>query len=111
MEKIPSTYGTQISEYINTYYHQPLRLEEVASHFHLNKCYFCTILKKETGKTFSQLLNEARINKSKELLCTSQLSILDIALAVGFNNQNYFNITFKKLTGITPIRYRQLNQI
>ena len=47
--------------------------------------------RKRTGKTFSQLVNEIRIEKSKELLTKNNLSILEIALSVGFNNQNYFS--------------------
>lgn len=101
-------YGTRVIGYIRDNYKKPLILEEVSAHFKLNKCYFCSVLKKELGKTFSQLVNEVRIEKSKELLLENKLSILDIALAVGFNNQNYFNMAFKKLTGMTPLTYRRL---
>ncbi|MCL1950529.1 MAG: AraC family transcriptional regulator [Turicibacter sp.] len=101
-------YGIRVSAYIRQNYKTPLLLEEVAAHFQLNKCYFCSVLKKELGKTFSQLVNEVRIEKSKELLLENRLSILDIALAVGFNNQNYFNMAFKKLTGMTPLTFRRV---
>jgi len=101
-------YGIRVSEYIRENYKKPLVLEEVSAYFKLNKCYFCSVLKKELGKTFSQLVNEIRIEKSKELLLENRLSILDIALAVGFNNQNYFNMAFKKITGMTPLTYRRL---
>ena len=106
-EEIKEGYGKYVYTYVEENFDRPLKLEDVASHFHLNKCYFCSVLKKEMGKTFSQIVNEVRINKSKQLLKGSNLSTLEIALSVGFNNQNYFNMTFKKLTGMTPLQYRR----
>lgn len=100
-------YGTYFYTYVEENFDRQLKLDEVASYFHLNKCYFCSVLKKELGKTFSQIVNEVRINKSKQLLKGGNLSPLEIALLVGFNNQNYFNMTFKKLTGMTPLQYRR----
>lgn len=100
-------YGQRVYKYVEENFDRQLKLEDVASYFHLNKCYFCSVLKKELGKTFSQIVNEVRVEKSKELLREGNLSTLSIALSVGFNNQNYFNMTFKKLTGMTPLQYRK----
>lgn len=100
-------YGQQVYAYVEKNFNRQLKLEEVADYFHLNKCYFCSVLKKELGKTFSQIVNEVRVKKSKELLREGNLPTLSIALSVGFNNQNYFNMTFKKLTGVTPLQYRK----
>lgn len=101
-------YGQRVYHYVEQNFDRQLKLEDVASYFHLNKCYFCSVLKKELGKTFSQIVNEVRVEKSKELLREGNLSTLSIALSVGFNNQNYFNLTFKKLTGMTPLQYRKI---
>ena len=101
-------YGQRVYHYVEQNFDRQLKLEDVASYFHLNKCYFCSVLKKELGKTFSQIVNEVRVEKSKELLREGNLSTLSIALSVGFNNQNYFNMTFKKLTGMTPLQYRKI---
>lgn len=49
-------------------YSDDISLDDISRHLKINKSYFCSILKKETGKTFSQLVNEIRIEKSKELL-------------------------------------------
>lgn len=96
-------------DYIYQNYEKPLTLEDMAKYLGLNKCYFCKLFRMETGKTFSQFLNELRVKKSKELLLNTNLSILDVALAVGYNNQNYYNMSFKKLTGTTPLKYRKYN--
>ena len=101
-------YGQRVYLYVEQNFDRQLKLEDVASYFHLNKCYFCSVLKKELGKTFSQIVTEVRVEKSKELLREGNLSTLSIALSVGFNNQNYFNMTFKKLTGMTPLQYRKI---
>ena len=93
-------------DYMDSRYNEEISLCVVANYLDINKSYFCSILKKETGKTFTSILNEIRIEKSKDLLLEDNSSILDIALASGFNNQNYFNIVFKKITGITPLDFR-----
>lgn len=94
--------------YMKSHYDKSLTLDKVVEYLKLNKSYFCDLFKKETGKTFSQFLNELRIEKSKDLLINTNLSILEIALSVGYNNQNYYNMTFKKITGTTPLKYRNL---
>jgi len=95
--------------YTYKYYTKPLTIEKMANCLGINKCYFCELFKKETGKTYSQFLNELRIEKSKELLKNTNMSILEIALTVGYNNQNYYCMAFKKITGTTPLQYRNQN--
>lgn len=92
--------------YINNNFHSPITLESISDTLKINKSYLCAVLKKETGKTFCQLLNEARIEKSKELLSDQSMSILEVSMAAGYNNQNYFNKIFKKLTDKTPLEFR-----
>lgn len=94
-------------DYINLNYYENLTLASMADYLNLNKSYFCSLFKKETEKTFTQMVNEVRVEKSKKLLLEyNYSSILDVAMAVGFNNQNYFNISFKKITNMTPLEYK-----
>jgi len=93
-------------EYIHKKYSQPINLHMLCDYLNLNTCYFCVLFKNQTNMTFSQYLNKIRINESKILLETTNDSIIDISLAVGFNNHNHFSATFKKLTGMTPTVYR-----
>lgn len=99
-------YVKKAIEYIHKNFHSSITLEDVADHVKINKCYFCSIFKKETGKSYSEFLNHVRIEKSKELLMNKNLSILDISLTVGFNNQAYFNTVFKKQVNMTPMEFR-----
>lgn len=107
--KISNSYSYHVKkalDYINSKYSEDITLLDVSNYLNINKSYLCSLLKKELGKTFTGLLNEIRVEKSKRLLSETDHSILDIALQVGFNNQNYFNIVFKKITNMTPLQFR-----
>lgn len=87
-------------------YQTQLTLEKAAGRMMLNPTYFSTLFKQATGSSFKDYLNYIRIEESKKLLTNTGDSILDIALAVGFENQSYFTKVFKKYTGMTPKQYR-----
>src|SRR5690606_12313424 len=55
-------------DYIDSRYNEDITLLDLASYLDVHKSYMCTLLKKETGKTFTQILNEVRVEKSKGLL-------------------------------------------
>jgi YesN/AraC family two-component response regulator len=93
-------------DYIHENYHKSINLHMLSDYLNLNTCYFCVLFKNQTNLTFNQYLNKIRINESKKLLETTNDSIIDISLAVGFNNHNHFSATFKKLTGLTPTAYK-----
>ena len=94
-------------EYIHKKYNTQLTTDDISSQFKINKCYFCYMFKKETGQTFINYLNNHRIEQSKELLKNTDMSLLDIALEVGYNNQSYYSTIFKKYTNMTPLEYRE----
>lgn len=93
--------------YISKNFSENITLEDTASHVHLNPAYFSTIFKQSTGSSFKEYLNMVRIEESKRLLSNTDYSIIDIAVASGFEDQSYFSKVFKKYTGITPKQYRQ----
>lgn len=94
-------------EYIEKNYTSEVSIDELCKELNINKCYFCNIFKKETGMTFVNYLNNYKIEKSKNLLKNPNLSLLDIAMAVGFNNQSYYSTVFKKITSQTPLEFRE----
>jgi AraC-like DNA-binding protein len=94
------------SKYVHNHLSEPIRLKEVADYIGLSPNYFSSLFKKEMNLAFADYVNHIRIKESQYLLKTTEQSILDIALSVGFNNQNYFTTIFKKVTGITPKQYR-----
>ncbi len=97
----------QTIQYLNTHYGERITLEDMARRVYLSPSYFSRIFRKETGITFSAYLNRVRIERSKELLRHPSIRLTDIALMVGFEDQSYFTKVFKKLTGTTPLHYRE----
>lgn len=106
-DQVYSFHVQKAVDYIHSFYYEEITLESMASRLGLNKSYFASIFKKETGQTFTQMLQNVRIENSKKPLEDGTGSILDVALAVGFTSQNYFATVFKKATGMTPRQYRQ----
>lgn len=94
-------------DYINDNYNQNITLEMAAEQVGLNPSYFSTLFKKETGINFSNYLLNLKIENARLLLKSSNLSLINIAVEVGFDNQSYFSNVFKRSTGMTPKQYRQ----
>ena len=101
-----SPYVCRAIDFIEKNYSKEFTIDSLCSEFKINKAYFCSIFKNETGQTFINFLNNYRIEKSKELLKDLDLSLLDIAYKVGFSNQSYYCTVFKKFTNQTPLKYR-----
>lgn len=99
-------YICQAIDYIHKNYHKDICINDVCYVLNLNKSYFCSLFKEETGLTFCNFLNKLRIEMSKIFLCNKNCSIMDVALSVGYNNHNYYSTLFKKLNNMTPLEYR-----
>ena len=77
------------------HYDEDLTLDYVAHYLGLNKSYFSSIFRKQTGQTFTNYLNGIRVEASKKLLLENSQSILEIALEIGFSSQDYYGRIFK----------------
>ena len=98
-------------EYIAEHLDERLLSEQIARFLFLNVDYLNRVFKKETGITLSEYISGQRIEKAKELLLTSTLSVSEIALEVGFQSFSYFSKIFKKKTGMEPSKYRKDEKI
>lgn len=94
-------------QFILNHYERDIGLKDICGYVFLSPSYFARIFKQETGHSPISLLIHTRIDRAKELLIESEDKASDIALSVGFSNQQRFNETFKKLTGMTPLEYRK----
>lgn len=92
--------------YIDTHYAGGLTIKQVAAHCHINTSYFGQVFRKETGKSFTDYVNELRVAQAKKLLLQPDLKVYEIAEKVGFTDYHYFLKIFKKVTGITPTDLR-----
>lgn len=98
----------QISvNYINNNYERDISLGDIAKYVFLSSSYFTRAFKEETGMSPINYLLRVRVERAKELLLETDHKISDIALSVGFSNQQRFNEIFKKNVKITPLQYRR----
>ena len=97
----------KVKEYMIVNHARKLSLEEAAALVGYSPAYFSRIFKDEMGISFKEALNGIRIEKSKNLLLSSTASIAEICSMAGFNDQSYYCKVFKKLTGVTPDRFRK----
>jgi len=108
-EHVPSKNTELIKKaihYISKHFANPITLDDVADLVHLNPAYFSSVFKQSTGSSFKEYLNMVRIEEGKRLLSNTDYSLIDIAIATGFENQSYFTKVFKKYTGLTPKQFR-----
>lgn len=94
-----------ILRYLNENYEKDISLKKVSEKFHMNSSYISQLIKAEMGLSYTQYVTELRIEKAKQLLKNSHLSLLEISEAVGFNDYFYFIKKFKKEVGVTPGKY------
>ncbi len=93
-------------DYIDRHYMDDISLDELATLSSLSNYHFIREFSRYVGKTPNKYLNERRIQESKSLLTSTNLSMLDIANEIGFSSSSYFTQRFKAQEGVTPIEYR-----
>ena len=94
-------------EYMNTNYDKPITLGEVASLVSMTEVSFSRFIKKRTGNTFIDSLNEIRLGHASRMLIDTTHSISEISYHCGFNNISNFNRIFKKKKTCTPKEFRE----
>lgn len=92
--------------YIADHYSEHLTLERVAEEVQLSPSYFSTLFRQIVGTSFREYLCKIRVEESKRLLLSTDYSLADIAISMGFPDQSYFCKVFKQLVGITPGKFR-----
>lgn len=99
---------SRLLEYIRANYEKPLSLYSIADEFNRSTPYISRLIKQTTGKNFTDLLTDLRIQKARELLKTSSYHVNEISHMVGYPNFRYFSRIFKQQTGMTPNDYRKI---
>ena len=99
----------QMNNYLQERFNQPglPSVQELAAHLKVSPRYLTDLLKSLTGQSTQQHIHDKLIEKAKNILATSNLSIAEIAYALGFEHPQSFNKLFKKLTDLSPGAYRQ----
>ena len=94
--------------YVEQFFAEDISLDDMARLCGCSEAYFCRQFKKTYGRTYTDLLSQCRMERAKELLRNGDdMSISEIAEAVGFHNFSHFCVCFRKATGKTPGSFRR----
>ena len=96
-------------EYIETNIAEPITLADVAAASGLTRMYFASQFRAATGLRPHEYILRRRIERAQDMLLTSNVTLIDAALSVGFQTQAHFTTVFKKMVGDTPYRWREAN--
>ncbi|WP_422350938.1 AraC family transcriptional regulator [Flagellimonas sp.] len=96
----------KVYEYIKENFDRKISLAEISELVNMSVVSFNRFIKKRTGKTFIEYINDTRISYASRWLIETDLSIGEIGYKCGFNNMANFNRVFKKVKGTTPSSYR-----
>ena len=95
----------EIMNYVQANYID-ITLDDLAEKFYLSKPYLSKYIKEKSGMTFGELVKKIRMKKAKALLKSSNMTVENIALSVGYQNVEHFNRLFKKAYNMTPMQFR-----
>lgn len=94
-------------EFIDNNFTQSISLKEIADTLYISQHYLSRLFKKDLGDSPVNYLITRRIEEAKRLLAESSAPVHEVAASVGYSNDKYFSMLFKKVTGITPSAYRE----
>ena len=95
----------EIMNYIQANYID-ITLDDLAERFYLSKPYLSKYISEKAGMTFGDLVKKIRLKKARALLKSSNMTVENIALTVGYQNVEHFNRLFKKTYNMTPMQFR-----
>lgn len=98
---------SQIHLYLRSRYQENITLDGLADLFFLNKYYIAHSFQKKYGCSIIKFLNTIRCTEAKNLLESTDLSITEIAISVGYNSSSHFTESYKKIIGETPAQTRK----
>lgn len=98
----------RVLKYISDHY-DTVTLDELASRFNYSKPHVCNLIKTNTGRTLTALVNAQKLTKAENLLLTTDYSVEEITSMIGFSSADHFTRLFRKTYGITPGKFRKLN--
>lgn len=93
--------------YISENYTMPLTLDDAAQFMGVSKSYFAHLFRQYTNSTFVDFLTEVRVKRAQSLFLNPGVQIIDIAFDSGFTSLSSFNRSFKKITGLSPSKFRE----
>lgn len=96
----------KVYAYVLENFLRPIQLKQVAAVANMNPTAFSRYFKTKTGKTFTQFIQEIRIEHASKLLIDGKFNVAEVCYECGFQNQSYFIKQFKRITNQTPLQYK-----
>ncbi len=93
-------------DYVDHHYVGSISVEQAAGLLRMSKSHFMRFFRSVTGQAFVSHLNRLRISRAQQLIATTDLTIAAITQEVGFCDQSYFGVVFRRFVGMTPREYR-----
>ncbi len=97
----------KICHHLECHSNQKINFAQLAKQIYMDQTSLCRFFKRATGRTMTTYINELRLGAASELLTNTDMSILEIAFSVGFDNYSNFSRRFKRMKGCTPRTLRQ----
>ena len=105
--QLPDQTFAQALQWIEANYSQPVTMDQFVAHIGYSRARFFVLFKRQLGMTPGECLRNYRIEKAKELLARTRLPAVRIERACGLGDPAHFSRLFSKMTGFTPLGYRQ----
>lgn len=93
--------------YITANINQKIHVDDLAAYLKVNRSYLSTKFKKDTGISVSDYITQQKIIEAQRLLKYTDRSLAQISNYLDFSSQSYFQLQFKKYTGMTPAQYKR----
>lgn len=120
-ESVSPTYDIKLKEkhtplldavhYVQCFYAEDPSLEETANAAHVSSSYLSKLFKSGLNTSYSRFLTEIKLNHAMNLLLNTDLSISAVAAQCGYQNSCYFCDAFKKVIGISPLKYKKNSRL
>jgi len=99
-----------IRRFVQNRHTHPVRLADLAETLRLSESRAAHAVKEVTGRTFIELLTEARLRTAANLLLHTSLPVLDVSLRSGFGEVSHFHRSFRRRFNVTPLKYRKRSE-
>ncbi|NBA87141.1 helix-turn-helix domain-containing protein [Emticicia sp. CRIBPO] len=97
----------KVYDYVEMHYQDHINIKDMADLANLTVPSFCNYFKKIMNHTFTEFLNDFRINKACQMLMTEK-SVADVCFECGFTNSSYFSKVFKEIKGKSPLQFKNM---
>jgi len=97
--------------YINEHYGEDIHLDSIAKKFWVNPSYLSRQFKEKLGMNITRFIMERRVYVAQQLLLSTNMRVAEVAARIGYKDIPYFNVVFKRVTGVPPGEYRKQRMI